>query len=427
MRLLYSLFMYLATPFALVYFGVRSWRDPRYRQRLNERLGFGPPANHTGVVHVHAPSVGEVNAGSPLVRVLLDKQAAHGILVTTVTPTGAQRVRDLFGDRVEHRYLPLDLPGATRRFLGRHRPAMVIIIETEIWPNLFRSIARKKIPLLIANAKLSAKSQRGYRRFGGLIRQALSLVNRVLAQSAGDAQRYIDCGANPGRVEVAGNLKFDVALPDSLAENGRRLRTAWGPQRFVVVAGSTHADDEAALLQAFGQLLPGLPDALLVLVPRHPERFGEAASTARQAGLATHSRSSGEPPPDSTQCLVVDAMGELLGYYAAADVAFVGGTIAAIGGHNVLEPAALGRPILVGPHNGNVAETMQRLEEAGAALVVKDGDELLTALRKLSGDADQCERMGQAGRELVTNSRGALTRTWQVIEPLLGETAPPGI
>jgi len=411
MRRLYSLFMYLAVPFVLGYFGLRGIRDRRYWRRWGERLGRSPVTARPGAIHVHGASMGEINAANPLVGALLGRRPAPAVLLTTITPTGSHRVRELFDRRVEHCYLPLDLPGAMRRFLDRCQPALIVIMETEVWPNLMHCANARGIPVLIANARLSDRSVRGYRRLALLMEPALDATDRILAQSRADGARFIQCGADPAAVVVAGNLKFDVKVPASLAESAEVLRAGWGAHRPVLVAGSTHPADEAAILGAVQDVSVRLPDALLILAPRYPERFPEAARMAREAGLRTQLRSDGNPVDASTRCLVLDTMGELLNYYAAADVAFVGGTIAAVGGHNVLEPAALGKPVLVGPHTRNVGEVIDRLLEVGAAERVRDRAELAAALGRLFGDASRRDRMGRAGLRLVEKGRGALERT----------------
>jgi len=415
MRLLYSLFMYLATPMVFGYFAVRGLRDARYRQRWGERLGFGADSP-AGAILVHAASLGEVNAASPLVQALLDRAGGTPVLLTTFTPTGAHRAEELFGKRLTSCHLPLDLPGATRRFLERHEPSMLVIMETEIWPNLFHAAAARGLPLVIVNARLSEKSLRGYRRLGALIGPALGGVSRVLAQSRDDADRFAACGAKAEQIDVVGNLKFDVSIAASLKEAGELLRAGWDVARPVLVAGSTHAPDEAVLLASFTDILKVHPNALLVLAPRHPERFQDTAGAAREAGLEVHLHSSGGVPASGEQCLVVDAMGELLRYYAAADLAFVGGTIAPVGGHNLLEPAALGKPLLFGEHTANVREISRQLLESGAARQVLNREDLASTVCALLGDGAERDRMGQAGIGLVENGRGALERTLAAIQ-----------
>lgn len=424
MRLIYSLAMYLATPFVLIYFGLRGFRDPRYRARWGERLGFAFARRAGDGVLIHAASVGEVNAASPVVSALLERRPDVAVTVTSFTPTGSQRVRELFGDRVAHQYLPLDLPDAVRRFLDHLDPALLVIMETEIWPNLYAAALERNLPIMLANARLSEASKSGYRRASALVRPAFAATDAVLAQTEDDAARFVECGAVAERVSVAGNLKFDVAVPAMVAETGDLLKTAWGVNRPVLVAGSTHEGDEAELLAAFNTLLRSQPDALLVLAPRHPERFARTAGDARDLGLDVYLRSEIRVPPPECQCLVVDAMGELQGYYAAADVTFVGGTIEPLGGHNLLEPAALGKPLLIGPHTDNVAEIAAQLLAAGAALRVNDRLEIADAALRLLTDPAARDRMGQAAFRLVESGRGALKRTLAEIERWLPRPSP---
>lgn len=426
MRRLYSLFMYLVTPIVMGYFALRGLRDSRYWHRWNERLAYAPAVGPPGRIMVHGSSMGEINAASPLVQALLKVPRSPGLLITTFTPTGAGRARELFGQQAQHCHLPLDLPSAMRRFLDRQQPSLIIIMETEIWPNLIHFATTLGIPVLIANARLSEKSVHGYLRLKALIRPALGRLRAILAQSVVDGARFIRCGAEPGAVIVTGNLKFDADVPASLVETGELLRASWGVNRPVLVAGSTHEDDEASLLEAFPAVLKKHPHALLVLAPRHPERFQEAARKASDAGLNTLLRSAGKSPTGEIQCLVVDTMGLLPSYYAAADVAFVGGTIADIGGHNVLEPAALGKPLLVGPHTRNVGETAARLIEAGAARRVQRPAEIAAALIELFGDASRRDRTGQSGSRLVEKGRGALERTLAEIRRVREESLREG-
>ncbi|KAA9131514.1 3-deoxy-D-manno-octulosonic acid transferase [Marinihelvus fidelis] len=416
MRFLYSLAMILATPVLLAYFGVRGFRDHRYWQRWNERLGAITVDVPGGGIIVHAASLGEVNAASPLVSALLQRYPDIPLTITTITPTGSARVRELFGDKVAHQYLPIDLPALGGRLLARLQPRLFLVLETEIWPNLYRVADSRTVPLALVNARMTASSQRGYRRLRGLIAPALRSADAVLAQSEADAERFVDCGAIAERVTVTGNLKFDIEVSASLAETGDMLKSAWGVGRPVLVAGSTHESDEAELVEAFQRLLKSRADALLVVAPRHPERFGRVAEALREYGLRVCLRSDGRVPPADCQCLVVDTMGELGNYYAAADITFVGGTIEPVGGHNLLEPAALGKPLLIGPHTDNVKEIASQLLAAGAAERVAGRNDIADAAIRLFADAAARDRMGQAALRLVENGRGALTKTMNAID-----------
>jgi 3-deoxy-D-manno-octulosonic-acid transferase len=419
MRSLYTLLIYLATPLVLLYLFLRGLRSADYFKRWPERFARFDPPQQTGGIVVHAVSMGEVNAASMLVQELALRFPNDPLYLTTLTPTGSARIRALFGNTVFHVYAPLDMPGAVRRFLNRVRPRLLIIMETEIWPNLYHEAAARSIPILIANARISERSIGGYRRFRRLTGSALRKVTRIGAQSPVDRERLLEIGARDSQITVTGNMKFDVHMPPSLIEQGEAIRAAWGTQRRVLVAGSTHEGDEQALLAAFTRLLPGFPDTLLVLVPRHPERFARTAQLARQAGLTVSLRSAGMICPAGTQCFVVDSMGELLRFYAACDIAFVGGSLEAIGGHNVLEPAALAKPVVIGPHTANFAEITDQLLGCGAAMRVADDAELEAALSRLLSEPEERDWMGRAGFELVRSGQGAVARTLEIIEEVL--------
>ena len=421
MRKLYSLLIYLLTPLALLHLAFRGLRNRDYLRRWSERFAFfdSPPA--VGGMVVHAASMGEVNAASALIRKLLDRYPEYPLCITTLTPTGSDRVRALFSDRAFHVYAPLDLPGAVRRFFDRTRPRLLIIMETEIWPNFFFEAASQGIPVVIANARISDNSIGAYRRLVQFIRPALKRVSQIGAQSRMDAERLVELGAESSRISITGNLKFDVDLPLSLLEQAEPIRLAWGTDRLVLLAGSTHEADEAAVLKAFKPLLAEFPTALLVLVPRHPERFGRAAQLARSAGLKVSLRSEGINCPRNTQCFVLDSMGELMRYYAACDVAFVGGSMGRVGGQNMLEPAAMGKPVIVGPNTFNFKEISEQLIDCGASIRIQDADELRMAVDRLFNDPELRDQMGQAGMNLVQSGQGALQRTLDLIDGVLTE------
>ncbi len=419
MRGLYTLLIYLITPLLLLLLVYRGLRDRDWLQRWPQRFGWFDPPKKTGGIVVHAVSVGEVNAASTLVKELSRRFPGLPLCLTTFTPTGSDRVRNLFRDEVFHVFIPLDLPGAVKRFLDRVQPSFLIIMETEIWPNLYFEANRRGIPVMIANARISKRSLRVYRRFKRMTTAALSQVSCIAAQSKLDAGRMIEIGAVATRLEITGNLKFDVALPPGLLEQGEAIRQAWGSKRLVLLAGSTHEGDEKPVLEAFKLLLRQYPEALLVLVPRHPERFGRAAQQARACGLTVCLHSELIDCPPSAQCFIVDAMGELLRYYAACDVAFVGGSLEPIGGHNALEPAALAKPVLLGPHTFNFEHITDQLLNTGAAIRVNNARELEAATARLFKQPDLRNQMGRAGLELVKSGQGALERTLEIVEELI--------
>ena len=419
MRWLYTFLIYLITPLVLLLLIIRGLRNRDWLKRWPQRFGWFDPPEKTGGIVVHAVSVGEVNVASTLVKALSQHFPGRPLCLTTFTPTGSDRVQSLFRDKVFHVYFPLDLPGAVKRFFDRVQPAFLIIMETEIWPNLYFEARRRGIPVIIANARISERSIRGYRRFKRLTTAALSQVSCIAAQSELDAGRLIEIGADETRLEVTGNLKFDVELPPGLLERGEAIRQSWGSKRLVLLAGSTHEGDEKPVLEAFTQLLRQFPEALLVLAPRHPERFGRAAQLALASGLTVCLHSELVDCRPSAQCFIVDAMGELLPYYAACDVAFVGGSLEAIGGHNALEPAALAKPVLFGPHTFNFEDITNQLLSTGAAIRVNNARDLEEASTRLFRQPDLRNQMGRAGLELVKSGQGALERTLEIVEGLI--------
>lgn len=420
LRRLYTGLTYLLLPVALLRLYWRGRQDGEHRQRWRERLGF-LPALPTAGLWVHAVSVGETRAALPLIRALLARYPQWPVLVTTTTLTGSRQVREALGAQVHHVYAPYDLPSAVRRFLRQTRPRLAVIMETELWPNLLHQCALAHIPVLLANARLSERSARGYARIGCLTSAMLQEVTLIAAQADADAARFRALGAP--RVEVSGNLKYDLQLPDDLRERGRQLRQALlGTQRLVWIAASTHAGEDEPILDAFARLRERWPTLLLLLVPRHPERFSGVATLCRQRGFSLIRRSDRQPCSPDTAVFLGDSMGELLLFYAAADLAFVGGSLVATGGHNVLEPALLGLPVVFGPHMFNFTEAGQRLLQAEAAWQVADAAELALAIDRLLTDSALRQAAGQRGREMVERHRGALAGTLARIATLLAQT-----
>ncbi|MCW8806998.1 MAG: lipid IV(A) 3-deoxy-D-manno-octulosonic acid transferase [Rhodanobacter sp.] len=421
MRYLYTLAMYLVTPLLVLRLLARGVRSRPYPRRWRERFGFFDAPGFTGSLWVHAVSVGEVNAAEPLIKALQLDYPNAPLVVTTVTPTGMARVHQLFGDKVFHVYLPYDLPFAVKRFLQLTRPRLVLIVETEIWPNLYFACRRRGIPLMIVNARLSERSMRGYKALRGLVRSSLSCVRLIAAQSRTDAARYRLLGAAAHKVRVTGNMKFDMPIPDGALAEGAAMRAHWGKRRSVWIAASTHEGEEQAILEAHLHVLTRLPDALLLLAPRHPERFRLVEHSARSLGFSVATHSVEGVPAPSHQVFVIDAMGQLMPFFAAAAVAFVGGSLVPIGGHNVLEPAALSTPVLVGPHTFNFEEITRSLIQHGGAEVVTDSERLGHDVLRLLRDPAKCKLMGQAARQVFDRERGAVPRTMQLIDTLLQE------
>jgi 3-deoxy-D-manno-octulosonic-acid transferase len=424
LRYLYTLAMYLVTPLIVLRLALRGFRSRPYYWRWAERFGFfKAPLNLRDSLWVHAVSVGEVSAAEPLIKALKRDYPGAPLVVTTVTPTGTARVRQLFGDSVFHIYLPYDLPYAVNRFLAGVRPRLALIVETEIWPNLYFACRRRGIPLMIVNARLSERSLRGYRPrpLRGMVRAALSCVSLIAAQTRSDAARYRLIGAPADRVMVCGNLKSDMPVPPDALATGARLREHWGAGRPVWIAASTHEGEEQAVLEAHLAVLKRLPDALLLIAPRHPERFRPVENAVRSLGFAAGSYSVEGMPSTSNQVFVIDAMGQLMPFYAAAGAAFVGGSLIPIGGHNVLEPAALGTPVLVGPYTFNSEEIVANLIEQGGALRVPDSASLGDAVLNLLRDDGRRREMGRAAQQVFELERGAVSRVMELIAAQLGK------
>jgi 3-deoxy-D-manno-octulosonic-acid transferase len=418
LRLLYSALLYVVAPLALVATALRGLRDPSYRDRLGERLGFTRLRFATPPIWIHAVSVGEVQAAAALVRALGQSHPQEPILLTTATPTGAQRVQALFGASVRHAYLPYDLPGAVRRFLTRTTPRVAIILEREIWPNLFRACFERRIPILLASARISERSAQRHQRFAGLFREALASDVTIAAQTPADAERFRAIGIPAAAIHVTGNIKFDFEVPQEARRTGTHIRAELG-QRPVWIAGSTHEHEEDIVLDAHERVRAARNDALLLLVPRHPNRFDAVKSWLRARNVRFVSRSKREAVAADTSVLLVDTLGELMSFYAAANVAFVGGSLVPIGGHNLLEPAALNRPIIVGPHNFNAADIAQMFLDSGAALQVESATELANAVLDLLTSAAHRDEMIARAHAILQTNRGALARVLTLIETLL--------
>ncbi|OWQ36197.1 lipid IV(A) 3-deoxy-D-manno-octulosonic acid transferase [Pseudomonas sp. DrBHI1] len=411
-RTLYTLLFHLGLPLVALRLFLRGRKAPAYRARIAERFACQLPAMRQGGIWVHAVSVGESIAAAPMVRALLKQYPDLPITLTCMTPTGSERIRAMFeGEpRVQHCYLPYDLPWAAGRFLGHVRPRLGIIMETELWPNHIHQCARRGIPVALANARLSERSARGYARFAGLTRPMLEEMSLIAVQTETEAERFRTLGARDECVQVTGSIKFDLKVDDQLPPRASALREQWAArQRPVWIAASTHDGEDALILEAHRELLKVHSDALLILVPRHPERF--AAVHELCAGqFTTVRRSNGDTVTAQTQVLLGDTMGELLFLYALADIAFVGGSLVATGGHNPLEPAALALPVLMGPHVFNFLEISAMLREAGALQQVDDAEGLAGAVRRLVELPQDARRMGEAGRAVMQANQGALQR-----------------
>ncbi|EPM84137.1 3-deoxy-D-manno-octulosonic-acid transferase, partial [Pseudomonas syringae pv. actinidiae ICMP 18886] len=366
-----------------------------------------------GGIWVHAVSVGESIAAAPMIRALLAQYPQLPITVTCMTPTGSERIKALFANepRIQHCYLPYDLPWAAGRFLDHVQPRLGIIMETELWPNHIHQCAKRAIPVVLANARLSERSARGYARFARLTQPMLAEMAWFAVQTEVEAQRFRDLGARPECVAVTGSIKFDLSIDPHLLERAAQLREQWqAKQRPVWIAASTHAGEDESVLSAHRTLLASHPDALLILVPRHPERFDSVHALCQQQGFKTVRRSSAQAVTPDVAVLMGDTMGELLFLYALADIAFVGGSLVPNGGHNLLEPAALAKPLLSGPHLFNFLEIAAMLRTAGALQEVGDATALAAALQHLIAHPQEARSMADAGLAVMKANQGALQR-----------------
>jgi len=389
----------------------RARRQPAYLEHIPERFGYYRQPAEQPLIWVHAVSVGETRAAEPLIRALQREYPQHRILLTHMTPTGREAGEALYGDTVLRCYLPYDYPGAVARFLDHFRPRVGLLMETEVWSNLIHACRERQIPLYLVNARLSEKSFGKYRQFAKLTRASLRELTAIAAQTADDAQRLAALGAE--NAVIAGNLKFDIELPVAQLKLGEAWRKRYGESRPVLLAASTRDGEEDLLLSRLGAL--EAPFALLVIVPRHPQRFDAVAALIERHGIRYQRRSREEPVAPDTRVVLGDSMGEMFAYYAACDVAFIGGSLLPFGGQNLIEACAAGKPVLFGPHTYNFAEAAEGAIAAGAALRVADADELMRKAQQLLTDAGAAARMGEAGRAFGKAHQGATRRVMELI------------
>ncbi len=427
MRLIYTLFFYLAVPIILLRLWWRARKAPAYRQRWGQRFGFVvPPPKIQGrqrkMIWLHTVSVGEFLGALPLIRQLL-QNPHYQLFITTTTPTGSEQVRNTLGSRVFHAYAPYDLPGALGRFINRVKPDLLVIMETELWPNTIQACATRAIPIMLMNGRMSEKSARGYRRFAAITRPMLQCLTKASIQATADAQRLQDLGLPASAIQVTGNIKFDLTISPELRAKAAELKQqiSLNGARQVLIAASTHASEDEILLNAFAQLRKSLPEQplLLLLVPRHPERFDQVVNLSREAGFVTARRSQ-QQLDEKTQVLVGDTMGELMLLFGASDVAFVGGSLVPRGGHNFIEPAAWRLPLVSGRHLFNFAEVSRLLIEAGALQLVDTATDLAQDWRLLLTDQAARAARGAGAFAVAEANRGALEKNLALINALLG-------
>ena len=423
-RRLYSLFFYLCLPIIFVRLFLRARRAPAYRLRWGERLGFYSSSPKAGGILIHAVSVGETLAAVPLIKRIQADYPDLPISITTMTPTGSEQVRKNFGDELFHVYIPYDLPRAVRRLLKAIKPRLVLVMETELWPNLVDQCHRGQIPVVIANARMSQRSADSYGRVTSLVSPMLKQLSLVVAQTEQDRDRLERLGVDAEKMVVAGYIKFDIALSEQVQTEAASLKAQWTrvsarAPRKILIAASTHEGEEAIVLAAFQRLLATQPSLLLLLVPRHPERFNAVELMCAERGLRIKRRSSELPCADDTQVIIGDTMGELMSFYGTADIAFVGGSLVETGGHNLLEPAVWQLPILSGPYMFNFSEIDRLMTAAGALVKVDDEHSLAARVTELLDSPGMSGHMGEAALSVVEQNRGSLDRLYRQIIPYL--------
>lgn len=414
MRRLYTALLYLLIPFILWRLYWKGRRLPAYRKRILERFMMGQMSHQPVDIWIHAVSLGEVVAVTPLITALLNKH--YRVLITTMTPTGSERVRKHFGEQVLHQYLPYDLPLILRRFYRAYQPDVGIIMETELWPNLIYEARRIKLPMLLANARISNRAYKQYQKTAFVFKPVLNQLTAIFAQSLEDANRFKVLGASSERVSVLGNMKFDLQIDVHNKELFKHFKEMWGQTRPVMIAASTHANEEKQLLEGFKQLQKTIPDMLLLIAPRHPERFQEVYQLSKAAHFNTGLRSEPEGITKNMEVVILDSLGELIGFYHVSDYAFVGGSLVPVGGHNVLEAIALKVPVITGPHMQNSKTICQELSVAGAMQIAHNIDELVANVIQLHKNHNLREQQIKNASAVLTANQGCLERYLQEVE-----------
>lgn len=423
MRFLYSMLMYCLIPFIIIRLWWKGKKLPAYRQRIAERFYLGGIQNKPTDVWLHAVSLGEVIAAIPLIDAMLDKK--WSIFITTMTPTGSERVMARFADKVSHQYIPYDLPIILKRFFNQIKPKVGIIMETELWPNLIYQADLAKIPLILANGRLSDDSKQGYKLIRFMIKPVLNKISAILAQGQQDAQRFIELGADKERVHVLGNIKFDLQTHVIDQEKYQQLKSLWGASRPVFIAASTHDSEESQILAQLKSLQESIPGVILLIAPRHPERFKAVYQLALESGFNTGLRSNSDSLSSNNEVVILDSLGELLGMYQLSDYAFVGGSLVPVGGHNVLEPIALGVPVISGSHVHNFKSICDDLEQSQGIVLVDNAAQVIQHVIRLYTDKKACTDLVHNANKVFEQNKGAVARHMSCIETLSKFTISP--
>lgn len=412
MRLLYSFLFYISIPFVMLRLVWRTRRNPEYAKRWTERFGHIPFSVKQNGIWWHSVSMGETLAAIPLIKLFQQKHPNIPILVTTMTPSGSEQVIKNLGESVQHVYIPYDLPNIILKFIKQLKPRLVVIMETELWPNMLFYCHQQQVPVLLANARMSEKSAIGYGRFSSLTHEMMQNITTIAVQNKEDGERFIRLGFPRERLIITGTIKFDISISDDLINKARGLRSKWGLDRSAWIAASTHAGEEEIILDAAKQI----PNALLILAPRHPDRIKDVINLCQKANLKFCLRSAGELPDENTQVFLIDTLGELLLFYAVSDIAFVGGSLISKGGHNLLEPAALGLPILTGHSLYNFAEIEKLLDKANGLIKIKTSQDLSREINHLFQDTEKRHQIGTAAKNVVAANKGATQKHLLLIE-----------
>lgn len=419
-RIVYSAVLYLLLPLLFLRLWLKGRKSPNYRKRWAERLGyFSVPKRYKGGICFHCVSVGETMAAVRLIKEIKQLHPQTPVTVTSTTPTGSDQVKATFGDDVFHIYLPFDLPHATRRFFRRLQPKLLVIMETELWPNLLHYADNCGCKTILANARLSQKSARGYQKIKRLTRKMMENIHLVAAHNQQDGNRFIELGLDKEKLSVTGSIKFDIEIDDQLLVDCQALKQQWAEDRLILVAGSTHKGEDEMILSAFSEVLKLHPSALLVLVPRHPERFDEVQQQIKSQGFKSLRRSQNKTPDNSIQVVLGDTMGELKLFWGIADIAFVGGSLIERGGHNPLEPALFAVPVLTGPHVFNFKQIYRLMQEQDAVIITPDQQSLSRSVIQLFDDMQSRQRLGNNAAQVLEQNKGALARLKAHITPLL--------
>ena len=421
MRLMYHTLTYILLPFLVLFWFAKSLLNKSYLDRLTQRFGFGYPKLNSGSIWIHAVSVGEVQASIPLVNELRQHYPYKEIIITTVTPTGSKQVKNIFKDAVRTSYIPFETNFAIKNFFNSIKPSVALIMETEIWPNLYKECGTRGIPLILVSARISEKSLINYKRFLPLFRDTLSHGILIAAQSQIDADRFLALGASKDRTWIMGNIKFDFKLPEEILTKAKIYRSKIFPRRHIWIAASTHEHEEEIILEAHKNISKKIGNLLLILVPRHPERFAKITQILKEDNWIYSKKSDDQDIPESCQVLLIDTIGELLFFYACSDVAFVGGSLLPVGGHNLLEPAAIGLPIITGAHTFNQKEMTDRLAQVNALRIVHNANSLSSDVIFFLTNTEESKNAGQRGKLIVESNKGAIKSLMKRLYIIIGE------